>query len=317
MLYEGLRDVTFFVAPGEWTLWRCSECASAYLDPRPDERTVGLAYANYYTHSSGHPPEPATVLQRVRSALANGYRNERYKTQLPQAWRAGYLLAMAIPPLAAIVDIQFRYLPRARSAAPRVLDVGCGSGEWLGLAHSAGYRVAGIEPDPVARQRACSTGLDVRGSFADFAGDRGGFDYITLSHVLEHVHDSVATLRECHGLLRPGGAVFVDTPNIDALGHRLYGRYWRGLEVPRHLVLFNLTGLSQILSEAGFVRLRHRVRSNFPALSYKSRLIMAGADPENLAPQRLDSPQPKLITRIHAQLTRRRSEFLTLTAVKP
>lgn len=61
---------------------------------------------------------------------------------------------------------------------------------------SLGWEVCGVEPDPkalaLARQQLA---LDVRSSLNDFPAAK--FDVITLSHVIEHVPDPVATLKDC------------------------------------------------------------------------------------------------------------------------
>src|SRR5207249_6934470 len=81
----------------------------------------------------------------------------------------------------------------------------------------------------------------------------GSFDAIAMSHVIEHVHDPAGLLRECHRILRPGGLLSVVTPNWSSLGHRYFGRSWRGLEPPRHLQLYTLPTLVRELRQAGFV----------------------------------------------------------------
>jgi hypothetical protein len=63
-------------------------------------------------------------------------------------------------------------------------------------------------------------------------------------------------LRACHRLLREGGRLWIETPNLDSLGHSIYGENWRGLEPPRHLVLFNRSLLGRALSEIGFRDIR-------------------------------------------------------------
>lgn len=105
----------------------------------------------------------------------------------------------------------------------------------------------------VAQARA--RGLDVRlGGVEVLDPRRERFDGITLSHVLEHVPDPVGLLRRCAELLRPGGWVWIETPNLAAPGHARYGAYWRGVEAPRHLVLFGPAALELALDRAGFRR---------------------------------------------------------------
>jgi hypothetical protein len=50
-LYADLDDAGF-ASPESWTLYRCSACGSAYLDPRPTGAALAAAYATYYTHES-------------------------------------------------------------------------------------------------------------------------------------------------------------------------------------------------------------------------------------------------------------------------
>ena len=50
LMHSDLIDNVFHVAPGKWQLWRCLNCKSAFLDPRPTAQSIGLAYVDYYTH---------------------------------------------------------------------------------------------------------------------------------------------------------------------------------------------------------------------------------------------------------------------------
>ena len=82
LLYEGLTDRVFFCAPGEWTLYRCQQCGSAYLDPRPTLDTIGLAYSKYFTHNCDDRGNIQNLswFRRIRRILANGYLNYRFGT---------------------------------------------------------------------------------------------------------------------------------------------------------------------------------------------------------------------------------------------
>ena len=221
----------FFVAPGEWSLWQCGRCRSAWLDPRPNEATIGIAYGRYYTHEEVELPPPRNAFERLRAALGNGYRNRRYGTHLYPASSLGRPLVAILPPLRWRVDVAYRYLPRRPPEINmRVLDIGCGNGAWLKMAREGGWGVGGVEPDPVSREQGRTHGFDVRATITEWLAEPESFDYVTMSHVIEHVHDPLALLRDAYNLLKPGGGIYVDTPNLDALGHGIFGRHWRGLE---------------------------------------------------------------------------------------
>lgn len=78
------------------------------------------------------------------------------------------------------------------------------------------------------------------------------FDVITMWHALEHVHEPMPVLREARQLLSPGGKLMITVPNIDSLAFRWFGRYWFGLELPRHLTHFTPASLLEMLQRCGF-----------------------------------------------------------------
>lgn len=319
LLFEGLCDTIFFVAPGRWTLWRCLGCGNSYLDPRPDEASIGRAYDDYYTHEAPWTPKPpATPLQRLRSGLANGYRNRRYGTRSSPAYAPGYWLGRLLRPLAEPSDVAFRFLERRKNDPPRpkLLDLGCGGGAFLAAALEAGWEASGIDFDAKAVEGARRRGLDVSVGGLETVADRAGqYDAVTLSHVIEHLHDPAGALRTIRHILKPGGRLYVETPNLDSIGRRLYGRHWRGLEPPRHLVLFNRRGLAALLAREGFEAIRfRRTKSALAGLGLLSARIAAGLDPNEAAP---GVRGPRLPDRLRSSLSRSGTEFLIFTAEKP
>lgn len=318
LLHEALKDEVFFCAPGCWTMWRCTSCYSGYLDPRPTVATIGQAYGNYYTHqaASGRTDSSSLrLLRRIRRSLSNGYLNARYGTNYRPASRLGPGLAKMLPRQRERLDVQFRWLPKP-VAGQCVLDVGCGNGGFLFKAREAGWQVMGVDPDPDAVATARQKGLEIRlGSIEAFSSEAGLFDAITLSHVIEHVHDPKSVLVDAYRLLKPGGVLYLDTPNIDSHGSRIFGRHWRGIETPRHLVLFSLNGLQQLLQRCGFGIIELQRRRNVDMGMFLSSFRIA----RGLSPY---SNQPKSLPvglALRARLpfvSTSRLEFITLLARK-
>lgn len=262
MLHADLVDNAFRAAPGKWALWSCAKCRSAYLDPRPNPSTIHRAYANYYTHQAAAGKDDYAALsplRKLRRRLVNGYTNWRYGTQALPFSRWGVPVAYALPSLKKVLDRQYRHLPRPPLAGGHLLDIGCGDGSFLSLARTCGWVVTGLDLDPMAVANAARQGLTVHeGGIEYFEGQTELFDVITLNHVIEHVHEPVEVLKRCHALLRPGGQIWLETPNIDSFGHARFQKNWRGLESPRHVVLFNLYSLGQAFFRAGFPAMHAR-----------------------------------------------------------
>ncbi len=255
-LHAQQRD-RLFGAPGLWNTQRCTgaRCDAAWLDPAPHAADLGLAYADYYTH---HEPAPARRPGRAKSAylwLRRGYLAGRfgYDAALVTPWHARLGRVLYLWPLRrASIDEELRWLP-ARPGGT-LLDVGCGSGEWLASMRRLGWQVDGVDFDERAVRQARASGLAIGlGDVEAQAYADGRFDVVTLNHVVEHLPDALATLRECRRVLRPGGTLVVCTPNGASLGHAVFGADWRGLEPPRHLQLYGPQSLAALLAAAGFV----------------------------------------------------------------
>jgi len=134
----------------------------------------------------------------------------------------------------------------------RLLDIGCGDGSFLALMRDLGWKVVGLEPDPVAAKGARERFLIpvVEDTLEDARLPHRSFDVITLNHVIEHVYDPVSFLKECRRVIKPGGRVVITTPNFSSLGHTIFKRFWRALDAPRHLYLFEAASLQKCVAQS-------------------------------------------------------------------
>lgn len=316
LLHEDLTDRVFFCAPGEWNMYRCESCASAYLDPRPTSETIALAYHRYFTHEEVPGYSSLSFLGKLRRRFANGYRNHRYGARDYPASILGILAASLMPSGRAIIDAGMRHLPKD-NAKKRLLDLGCGNGAFLLRARSAGWAVVGADFDSKAVEAARCQGLDVRlGGVESLNPSIEQFDVITLAHVIEHVHQPVEVLQACYSLLKPGGYLWIETPNIASEGHQLFGRNWRGLEPPRHLVLFTLESMRSALSKVGFTELKVQpYRPLCDGIFSASAAISEGTDPYSGSHRNAPPGLVKKAEQI-ARHNPERREFITVKAWK-
>jgi len=144
----------------------------------------------------------------------------------------------------------------------RLLDIGCGTGYFPAYMQQKGYRVAGVEVGPKAREFAEKQfGLKVH-SPEVFLGDKfeGRFDVITLWHVLEHLDDFNLYLKTMLEHLEKEGMLVIALPNCNSLDARFYKEFWAGYDVPRHLWHFtpatlNILARNHNLKVTGMKRL--------------------------------------------------------------
>lgn len=321
IMYLDLVDNAFRVAPGKWQMWKCSSCFSAYLDPRPTWETIHLAYKNYYTHEEAVKKDDyasLSMFRKLRRRLVNGYTNWRFSTQAMPASSFGILAVYAIPGLKKLLDREYRNIPKLPNRGCKLLDVGCGDGAFLRLARTCGWDATGLDPDPVAAANAAKQGIKVyEGGIEYFEGKRDLFDVITLNHVIEHVHEPTKVLKTCHDLLKPGGLLWLETPNIDAFGHARFRNNWRGIETPRHLVLFNRQSLIQCLVNSGFSKLREKKRpSPIRAMFQSSSALEQGLSPYELFKTSKSVQWHARLSELAEVMLPKRREFLTIVAWK-
>lgn len=136
----------------------------------------------------------------------------------------------------------------------RLLDIGCGYGDFILACKERGWQVVGAEQDasPIMQQRE-ALGLEVVTVDQIASLPDASFDAITLWHVFEHVTDPIAMLREFHRLLEPNGRLLIEVPNWGGWHGRLGGAAWHHLDVPRHLLHFDRKTLTNMLVAQGLV----------------------------------------------------------------
>lgn len=214
---------------GLFTVVQCSHCSLVYQNPQP---TLDELFTIYY---------PAGYDQYITSVYeTRGWLQRRDRSHgLHKRCRA-------------VNDFH--------PTRGRILDVGCSTGYFLHTISQYGWEIQGVEPGREAADYA-STQLGVpvlNGTLFDARFDRSTFDVVTLWDVIEHVPDPAGNLREINRILKPGGLLVIATPQLDSLDARLFGRFWIGYELPRHLTIFSRQTLTEMAGGAGFDLLERR-----------------------------------------------------------
>jgi 2-polyprenyl-3-methyl-5-hydroxy-6-metoxy-1,4-benzoquinol methylase len=262
-LYGDLTD-RLFGAPGRWGFLQCEFCGLVWLSPRPVPADLSRVYETYFTHPNGNASRGATFREKMKRGLYSTVPGNR---AVCKSWvwnQAGNLLAL-VPSMRERACLGVMHLDGGVKG--KLLDVGCGNGEFLTIMRDAGWNVSGVEPDPAAAKIARNMHgiLVTTGNLGDAKLPANSFDAITLSHVIEHVYDPVGLLRECRRVLTQDGKLIMTTPNVAGQGHQTFQKSWVALDPPRHLYLFSPSTLQTCCDKAGLtvrsVRSSSRVAS--------------------------------------------------------
>ena len=162
--------------------------------------------------------------------------------------------------------------PHKRSGA--LLDLGCSSGSFLESLKSEGWKLHGIE-----MSRDCAKIAEAKSGAQVFVGDileapfrRESFDVITCFDVLEHLYEPRRVMTKVGEWLKPGGIFYVLVPNVDSAEARVFGSYWHGLELPRHLFHYSPASLKFLADSAGLREVSVETRRN-PAIGTSLRYV--------------------------------------------
>lgn len=150
-----------------------------------------------------------------------------------------------------------------------LLDIGTAGGSFIHVAAQRGWTVSGCEPNKWLCEWGNRTyGLDIRpGTHFEQHYPDAAFDVVTVWDVLEHAADPTAFLKECRRILKPGGLLVVNYPDIGTWIAKLMGRRWPML-ISVHLYFFTPATLKDLLARTGFAVVHMRPHFQWLELKY-------------------------------------------------
>ncbi len=130
-----------------------------------------------------------------------------------------------------------------------ILDIGCGTGDFLQTCNNNYWNVFGIEPNIKAKEIAIKK-IDNSQIFSDIDElDKKKFDIITLWHVLEHIPNLNNYISKLKSLLKKDGTLIIAVPNFNSYDAIYYKNFWAGFDVPRHLWHFSKKSISKLFEK--------------------------------------------------------------------
>jgi SAM-dependent methyltransferase len=212
----GARVYYLFSSSGH-RIVRCHDCGLVFANPQPSDAELAAIYNENYFLGGGGP-----MVEEMKQATAKLYLSE---------------------------------IDRYHGTRPgRLLEVGCGGGDFLVLAEAANWQVTGVEysSDACEKARRRLKNGEIRcGELQQTGLAAEQFDLCVLSDVIEHVRSPRDFIREIHRLLKPGGTLFIATPSLDSWSARIMRRNWMEFKA-EHLTYFDQQTLQTLLFRSGF-----------------------------------------------------------------
>lgn len=220
-LEPSLEVADFFLTQEQFHIMKCPNCGFEMTQPFPDKNEIERYYQSdeYYSHPHKKKSLVSLLYEKVKQ------RNLKYKFRI------------------------------ATSGLNRgvVLDIGCGSGDFMEFAKNKNWNVCGIEPNALARNYAeQKLKIQIFNSLESATPHKTSFDVITLWHVLEHIENLNEQVEAIKKLLKPGGRVVIALPNPDSYDAKYYGKFWAAYDVPRHLYHFRFKNIREFMSKHQF-----------------------------------------------------------------
>ena len=211
-----------FLTQEAFEIHECLKCGLLFTEPRPKPEEIGKYYQSdeYYSHKENKKGFIPRIYESVKKV--NLKRKVRMAT---------------------------KGLPTGK-----MLEIGCGVGDFIKEMEHKGWDCTGIEPSidakAIAQKRIKARLYDP--TEINTLPDES-FDLISMWHVLEHVDDLKEEIRQLQRLLKKGGRLVLALPNFKSYDAQYYKEYWAAYDVPRHLNHFSRETINTIFKNSGFV----------------------------------------------------------------
>lgn len=216
-----LMCIDYTVSKKNFDIVSCKSCGFYFTNPRPEAKDIGRYYQSedYISHSNSKKGLFNKLYQMVRN----------------------YTIAQKL----SLIN---KHVSRGT-----ILDIGCGTGEFLNYCKQKNWETFGIEPGLEARnfaEKNYKLTVGTEEQIKEIADNSK--DVITMWHVLEHVHQLNDRVMELKRIIKPNGVVIIAVPNCSSYDAIYYKEHWAAYDLPRHLYHFTPKNIIELFQKHGF-----------------------------------------------------------------
>lgn len=214
-----------FLTNEAFEIHECLKCGLLFTEPRPKPEEIGKYYQSeeYYSHQENKKGFVPRIYEAVKS-----------------------------------VNLKKKYKMATKGLKPgKMLEIGCGAGDFLHTMEKHGWTCTGIEPSESAKEIATKKVKATLLNPQEIGQlENESFDLITMWHVLEHVDNLKEEIQQLQRLLKKGGRLILALPNFKSADAQYYKEYWAAYDVPRHLNHFCRESINNIFKTTDFKRIK-------------------------------------------------------------
>lgn len=212
---------------------KCETCCSLYMKTRPNEKDIGSFYnGEYEPYLVNSSSEQSNSLHRIYSKIL---------VRINKFFRSKKLISANSKFYGSI------------GSKDTFVDFGCGSGAFLKSLAKKSFRSIGVDFSPIAIKSMHALGLeayDVEKFWEKTPS--GSINYLRMNHVIEHLYSPDVVFSLIHAKLSSHGKLHLAVPNASGPSARMFGKFWYGLECPRHIAIPTPESCKILLERNGF-----------------------------------------------------------------
>lgn len=247
---QSVNLVPLFTA-GEFRYMKCRACGLVFLSNVPSDKY----FKKFYAYEKNFDTE----INRLNPVLQT-------------------FLKLPIMKSMTVLLGQMINVSRAKSIkkirkSPKILDVGCGPGDFLSEAKKLGWDTYGLElGDRLVNltESKIGRGKVFKGYLDKIDFGKKKFDVITIWHVLEHMLELEKTFRKINVILSKEGTLVIEVPHSGSLNLKIFNKNWTLLLAPQHLHFWSEDSFKKLLHSYGLIIKRTEYPNHFPLIFFSS-----------------------------------------------